>query len=510
MTIKKIVSLTIVTIIVANFLILGDMKALAHPKVLKVEYDVCIADYQNDGIDEMWYLLDRPLDNEIICRHISHDTITIKYYFAETDFGNTYTWTTDFSNQETAQELAQEIKDAYADSMKKWNNVYFYSYNSDGNIEKHKVINIVEGTPSDYNLIICPVNGTDNAVSSVQPLGYREDIEEDEDIEVKHKHYGRWYMKVNVDYFRINSLASADDVQNNRAQAGAHEIGHILGLGDVDIYGTCQENFSTNHHTELLMGYGSYGGPTVDITYKDIAGVAITRGFHTDNDHKWLYMGVQSDGKYKILCSICNGVRYEESLSGYTYDTYNACNSNHNLSSGNMMAVASYGTSDYYKCKYCRYVAPFSSIVSQNYTKTSYTDSLHQCTNSVDGLNYSFYESHTFLNDYCSGCGVHNHTYGLYMYNDSRTHKGTCSCGSYKLEAHYVRYSDIVNNRYANCLGCLRRLDLNKDVAGIIRSSYTVVTENGSYILPSGVIVLVDADVEAYINGTLQINVSGN
>ena len=29
------------------------------------------------------------------------------------------------------------------------------------------------------------------------------------------------------------------------------------------------------------------------------------------------------------------------------------------------------------------------------------------------------------------------------------------------------------------------------------------VTANGSYILPSGIIVLVDSDIEAYLNGTL-------
>lgn len=29
-------------------------------------------------------------------------------------------------------------------------------------------------------------------------------------------------------------------------------------------------------------------------------------------------------------------------------------------------------------------------------------------------------------------------------------------------------------------------------------------TENGSYILPNGVIVLVDEDIESYFNGTLE------
>ena len=68
------------------------------------------------------------------------------------------------------------------------------------------------------------------------------------------------------------------------------------------------------------------------VLYKDIAGVAITRGFHTDNDHKWLNCGLQSDGNYKLVCSICNGVKQVTSLSGYTYETYGACNNRHTVS----------------------------------------------------------------------------------------------------------------------------------------------------------------------------------
>ena len=36
------------------------------------------------------------------------------------------------------------------------------------------------------------------------------------------------------------------------------------------------------------------------------------------------------------------------------------------------------------------------------------------------------------------------------------------------------------------------------------------VTINGSYILPNGIIVLVDEDIEAYLNGTLVFYDKGN
>ena len=49
-------------------------------------------------------------------------------------------------------------------------------------------------------------------------------------------------------------------------------------------------------------------------------------------------------------------------------------------------------------------------------------------------------------------------------------------------------------------------LDLNTDMP-IIRgqsiNNSVMVSNNGSYILPSGIIVLVDEDLELYLNGTL-------
>ena len=71
---------------------------------------------------------------------------------------------------------------------------------------------------------------------------------------------------------------------------------------------------------------------------------------------------------------------------------------------------------------------------------------------------------------------------------------------------HTILQSEIVNGRYAECIGCHHLLDLNSDMAlvgGINSASVTQVSVNGSYILPSGIIVLVDEDLDAYLNGTL-------
>ena len=79
----------------------------------------------------------------------------------------------------------------------------------------------------------------------------------------------------------------------------------------------------------------------------------------------------------------------------------------------------------------------------------------------------------------------------------------SCDCGYSANESHFIKNSEIVNGRYANCLACGRLIDLNKDNAMILPTAITKVSANGSYILPNGIVVLVDEDVEAYLNGTL-------
>lgn len=146
-----------------------------------------------------------------------------------------------------------------------------------------------------------------------------------------HAHYSDWVMLVNIDYFYTHAQLSNDIVDFIKDRNGAHELGHVLGLLYVDNEHLCGSNLEDQHHYELLMGYGEEMlDRSSNITYKDIAGVAIARGFHTDSDHKWLNCGLQSDGKYKLVCSICNGVKNVAGLSGYIYQTYGACGGNHN------------------------------------------------------------------------------------------------------------------------------------------------------------------------------------
>ena len=71
---------------------------------------------------------------------------------------------------------------------------------------------------------------------------------------------------------------------------------------------------------------------------------------------EWLkqdeYYNIVKEDIYKLICSICNCVKYFDSLEGITYDIYKSCGDDHRLESGNMMPVARFFDQDYIKCKY--------------------------------------------------------------------------------------------------------------------------------------------------------------
>ena len=95
----------------------------------------------------------------------------------------------------------------------------------------------------------------------------------------------------------------------------------------------------------------------------------------------------------------------------------------------------------------------------------------------------------------------HTHSYS-YLWKSYTQHRTNCVCGINRLEGHAVSSGSFIQgNQYATCLLCggpasmgfIVPLSLND----LPRSA------NGSFILPNGVVVLVDEDFDAYLNGTL-------
>lgn len=100
----------------------------------------------------------------------------------------------------------------------------------------------------------------------------------------------------------------------------------------------------------------------------------------------------------------------------------------------------------------------------------------------------------------------HVHSFTNWVYNDHMTHIEKCDCGliGTTTRPHVISASES-GNRYATCLECNHLLDLTTDMGIVQMSSNTpiLITTNGSYILPNGIVVLVDDDLDAYFLGTL-------
>ena len=95
----------------------------------------------------------------------------------------------------------------------------------------------------------------------------------------------------------------------------------------------------------------------------------------------------------------------------------------------------------------------------------------------------------------------YEHTY-TYISNGKSGHTAICSCGQTSTQMHAVS-TESTNGRYANCIYCGYLIDLGSDIVIRPMSNQSILsTINGSYIY-NDVILLVDADVEAYMNNAL-------
>lgn len=105
------------------------------------------------------------------------------------------------------------------------------------------------------------------------------------------------------------------------------------------------------------------------------------------------------------------------------------------------------------------------------------------------------FEQHVFGDENCTKCGVepHTHIYSDWTYYNHSSHIEMCTCGATGTETsvHVIRTSDIVNQK-ANCLECGHLLDLRFDMAMPYSNLNIKFSLNGSYILPNGIIVLID------------------
>ena len=99
----------------------------------------------------------------------------------------------------------------------------------------------------------------------------------------------------------------------------------------------------------------------------------------------------------------------------------------------------------------------------------------------------------------------HTHQYTEWIKYSMTQHIQCCAlCGELGTltDFHVVKAGSAVGNK-AHCMYCGALINTGTDIGQVGPFSITKVTLNGSYILPNGIIVLVDEDIDAYENGTL-------
>lgn len=125
--------------------------------------------------------------------------------------------------------------------------------------------------------------------------------------------------------------------------------------------------------------------------------------------------------------------------------------------------------------------------------------------------------THTFSDHYCSSCNkytdVHDY-HAPYTWINYTEHNATCGCGDTTNQGHAVSNNSFNSgSKYATCLLCGGKATIGFIQYNTLVDDFKYLTENGSFMLPNGVIVLVEEDIDDYLNNPilfLQLNLIDN
>lgn len=212
---------------------------------------------------------------------------------------------------------------------------------------------------------------------------------------------------------------------------------------------------------------------------------------------------------YTALYSIHNSHNYNyeyESYSNNSHYVYCSCG-NYQIIPHHIICTSLNDTNHKITCELCEY----SSIVSHNnlyysYNQIEHTLKCNDCNHIIHENHNLTYSNSTNTNHYeMCNCGYSNtitHSYTYTRYNTS-SHKTNCLCGYEIIEPHVIRITDLgASIKYCKYCNALIS-DAGFGEVGGLAVTPIKVSKNGSYILPSGIIVLVDEDIEAYENKSL-------
>ena len=170
-------------------------------------------------------------------------------------------------------------------------------------------------------------------------------------------------------------------------------------------------------------------------------------------------------------------------------------------------------TTHSYICNDCGYTETKPhNLQYSNITSTHHTYGCTDCNYSVTSEHdmYLSMSVESGKHGYkCHDCGyvdestVGTHSYDYWIYVDNTTHRSECGCGARGDVIAPHAFVPVKGSLLkVVCVDCGYTKRKDSDFGNVIMS-ITKVSINGSYILPDGTIMLVDEDIEAYLNGTL-------
>lgn len=140
---------------------------------------------------------------------------------------------------------------------------------------------------------------------------------------------------------------------------------------------------------------------------------------------------------------------------------------------------------------------------------------LHNGT--ADYVKYYRRHYHNYEDHYCTMCNQYTETHDYhdpYTWVNFSKHDATCGCEATTQQGHAISSSggSLLGSgtRYKTCLLCGGSAEIGFVQLNATSTEIEYVTEKGSYILPNGVIVLVDEDIEAYMNHTILFQKKNN
>lgn len=365
--------------------------------------------------------------------------------------------------------------------IEKWNHVYF----RDGSIDKRLVYLEETTSVNNANIIFYPSVAKSTAdtyinldysieQAEVHP-GTTEYVEEScvdawssTFSSIESKHCSKYDIIINYrEIFKNLYVGLSYDLFVSKIEKiGTHEIGHVLGLGDINNVRSVDNSNSAHiiNRPDLIMSREFSENHTIEIPYKEIAGVAIFRGIHTEGEHQWLEENFNNQTRYKcVICNGTTGVRPNGTIIEYGHSSEGS----HTHTDSDLIIVGKieypkYGNHVHYykKCQYCSYVEVTSNNISRKYTFDSYhVVECNDCNMEWQQQHHFEYisandDSHTKRCEVCNYTGSQMmHSYE-YIYLDETKHLSRCTvCDFSEYHIHNYQYDEILNKNICNDCG---------------------------------------------------------